>query len=292
MNIEYNHPLARDKIRILNRLYLKDSNTVSGEIDWTQLANGLLEKFFPVQNHIWAHFKDESYVNVLELTLTCLEYGLFNMNDKKVVDHLVEHVYKASLSLRKLEDSWRDKYVSLMQRPDSSPQEVDDLNKKLDKVSKCLTKSKEYLAKISVQIMTLYYDDIFGRIYEDTLRAKKISTSMSDSDSEKIKDFLYNKFPFNNQDFYNKILHLVMNYLSEFSKIGQYKISSDKSKRAVEKAFMYVTTLERDCFISSIKGMTNSDYMFFDLGIDKKDDENKFFAQVREEFIDIIDAVA
>jgi len=64
MNIEYNHPIARDRIRTLNRLHLNDMHVTSSEINWPEKVNELLEKFFPMQNHIWAHVKDDSYVSV------------------------------------------------------------------------------------------------------------------------------------------------------------------------------------------------------------------------------------
>ena len=295
MNIEYNHPIARDRIRTLNRLHLNDMHVTSSEINWPEKVNELLEKFFPMQNHIWAHVKDDSYVSVQELALTVLEYGLFDSDDKKLVNSLVENVHKSSLSLRKLEDSWRDKYNAIMAKPDADYDDRENITAKITIVAKYLANAKEYLAKISIQIMTLYYDDIFKRLYEQIvskkLKALVIDKTVSESETAAIEEMIENNFPFYNSKFYNEMLHVVMNYLSEYSKIGEIKIRSTASKKATEKAFMYTTTIERDCFIQSIQSVTNSDYRFFDVQIDKKDPESKFFANVRDEFMDIIDAL-
>lgn len=64
-----------------------------------------------------------------------------------------------------------------------------------------------------------------------------------------------------NQNF--SILFITMNFLSNTVKIGNQRSNNEKTKLAVEKIFLYVTTDVKDCFIESIKQITFQDLKYF-----------------------------
>jgi len=58
-------------------------------------------------------------------------------------------------------------------------------------------------------------------------------------------------------------------------------------RKATEKAFMFITTTERDCFITSLRQVTATDYQFFEIHLDSSSlmDTAEVF---RIAFVDII----
>jgi hypothetical protein len=70
--------------------------------------------------------------------------------------------------------------------------------------------------------------------------------------------------PFFNIKLNNHILQIVLGFLSDTSEVANLKIISNNSRRAIEKCFMYVCTVEKDCFFNSMRLSTVSD---FDLGV-------------------------
>lgn len=199
-----------------------------------------------------------------------MEYGFFSMKtDPKMIDALLENVNRVSISLRKLEDAWREKWASDSAKPDITKKQKKDLVDKLKVVSTHMADAKEHLACIVIQIIALYYDNLFVDNYEKFYKSTNIRNNEDgehelDIDKEKLDSIIENQFVFADSNFYNKILHVVMNYLSEYSKLGDFNISTPSSKKAIEKAFMFVTTIERDCCLTSIKSITETDLAFFD----------------------------
>ena len=59
------------------------------------------------------------------------------------------------------------------------------------------------------------------------------------------------------------ILAIVLGYLSDNGCIKGYKISSHSSMAAIEKCFMYVCTVEKDCFYNSARMCTSTDFVIF-----------------------------
>jgi hypothetical protein len=101
---------------------------------------------------------------------------------------------------------------------------------------------------------TQTYDEYVGSVTDIG-----ISKAVEDKISKKIRG----RFPFYESNFYNKVLTIVMNYLSEYSTLGVFSVSTPDSKKAIEKAFMFLTTEDRDCFLTSIRSITSSDYKYF-----------------------------
>ena len=79
--------------------------------------------------------------------------------------------------------------------------------------------------------------------------------------------------PFFNMKLNNHILQIVLGFLSDTSEVANLKIISNSSRRAIEKCFMYVCTVEKDCFFNSMRLSTLSD---FDLGIHEDKRFSKF----------------
>ena len=49
--------------------------------------------------------------------------------------------------------------------------------------------------------------------------------------------------------------------------IGKHQVVDEDCRVATEKAFMFITTTERDCFISSLTHINHSDYEFLERDI-------------------------
>jgi len=173
------------------------------------------------------------------------------------------------------------------------------LDKRLEIVANILTECKEHLACIVIQIITLFYDDLFVNVYDKFYKTSKITKQTDDDgncdldiNNQMLEKDIKEDFPFFDDSFYNKVLHVVMNYLSESSMLGNYSINSLKCRKAVEKAFMFVTTIDRDCFLTSVKCLTDSDYIFFDLPLNRNSTLDRKFRKLRCQLIDILDGLS
>jgi hypothetical protein len=72
-------------------------------------------------------------------------------------------------------------------------------------------------------------------------------------------EVIEDEYPFFNAQFNSSVLSVTINYLSESAELGNSKIIYPGMKNITEKAFMYVTTAERDAFLNSLRQITKSD---------------------------------
>jgi len=72
-----------------------------------------------------------------------------------------------------------------------------------------------------------------------------------ESENEMMKQFIEEEFPFFYKEFNYNILNVMMKFCLNSSEIGLHSTINKKSRTASEKTFMYITTKDRDCFITS-----------------------------------------
>ena len=77
MNIEYNHPFSRDRIRKYNRTVHIGGVYFIKTMDIVGFCFKTLECHFPSISGIWAWTEHEAHVHVLEMVKLCFEYGFF-----------------------------------------------------------------------------------------------------------------------------------------------------------------------------------------------------------------------
>lgn len=181
------------------------------------------------------------------------------------------------------------------------------LLEKIRLVSISLTECKEHIACIILQILTLHYDENFVNIYPNFLNKR----AFEEDDELKMKDeslftkynqLMLNKveqiFPFYQEKTSNIVLDIVMNYQldptliagEKFSKfIGNKKMT--KANQMIEKTFMYVCSNEADCFIKSLKTITNNDLIFTDFSYEENMDFRQLAIEFRDKLLLIIDHI-
>ena len=127
------------------------------------------------------------------------------------------------------------------------------LSPKIQQIVDNLDKCKEHIACIAIHLITLFYDESFIQNYPSYIYANRILVS-DEFEESRMRDTILADLPFYNQTFYNHITVCVLSYLSDTLQIRDTKPKNPKfSGLAIEKAFMYVCTKERDCFISSLR---------------------------------------
>lgn len=77
-------------------------------------------------------------------------------------------------------------------------------------------------------------------------------------------DLVKEIFPFSNESLNTSLLMTVMNYLSSNQPIGKFQIMNGKTRALVEKAFMYVSSVEKDYFMISLRQVTITDLQWFE----------------------------
>ena len=262
LGIEYNNPFARNHIRVNNQ---KEANGrfFMEKVEIDKLCMDLLEIFFPNENFIWADFYQFTHMSVLALVRYSFEYGFIKYDD---LEKMGELIFKAVVSLGKLEVAWREK---LQFEKNVDPIRLERLEKKrLLLVADYMITCKEHIACIVIQMITLHYDHNFVRIFPQFVY-KAFGFSSEDDESKRMYNMIRKDFPFFQKSFNNNILTVVMNYLSESSYLGPNKVMNDRSRNAIEKAFMYVSTSERDCFITSVRQVTSNDLKWFDVNLEE-----------------------
>lgn len=78
-----------------------------------------------------------------------------------------------------------------------------------------------------------------------------------------MKDMECGSYPFFNDNQNQIMLFITMNFLSNTVQIGNQRSTNDRTKAAVEKIFLYITTDVKDCFIESIKQISVGDLKYF-----------------------------
>jgi hypothetical protein len=138
-----------------------------------------------------------------------------------------------------------------------SSENCKEFNRKALILTSNLAKCREYIAVILMQIVTLSCDHAHEVLSHNSGYKKRPSES-------KIRNQMEKMLPFFNMKLNNHILRIVLGFLSDTSEVANLKIISNNSRRAIEKCFMYVCTVEKDCFFNSMRLSTISD---FDLGV-------------------------
>jgi hypothetical protein len=101
-------------------------------------------------------------VIVLEIVRYCLEYGFFRA---ELGERLAAAMGDVMISLRKLENGWRERIALRREHPEKYSDIVENIKfgGKLDEVAANLGKCKGHMAAIVVQVVTLLFD---ARFYE------------------------------------------------------------------------------------------------------------------------------
>ena len=162
------------------------------------------------------------------------------------------NVNKASQMFSAITKTKRDIYRSKNNEWLTS-QQYARLSPKIQEVVDNLDKCKEHMACIAIHLITLFYDESFMKNFPTFIYAHRIFVN-NEFEEQRQRDLIMHDLPFYNQTFFNHITVCVLNYLSDTLKIRDTRPKNSKmSGMAIEKAFMYVCTRERDCFISSLR---------------------------------------
>ena len=266
-NIEYNNPFARQRIRVNNREKEACGKFFVDQVKIADWCEDLLEIFFPQVNFIWSDYHQFTHVSVLALVRWCFEYGFIEFER---VEKIAELVLNAVQSLKKLEMAWKEKHTAELNNKRRDEAKFERLeNKRLKMVADFQAQCKEHIASIITQMINLSYDHQFTKIFPAYIY-KKLSFSSEEDEQKRMIDSVNRTFPFYQKSFNNSVLSVVMNYLSESSNLGPNLIINSKSRNAIEKAFMFVSTTERDCFITSMRQITSTDLKWFDVRLEEK----------------------
>lgn len=139
--------------------------------------------------------------------------------------------------------------AELLKRWEKSRQSK-EFREKAKQVADNLAKCKEYIACIVMQIITLSGDYGFSKI-----RIKfNLRRLLTKNDKEFWKYYLPYYFPF-----HDNLLEILLGYLTDSQQIGDCKINSDTSRRAVENCFLYICTVNNDQFQNSQRSSTKFD---------------------------------
>lgn len=301
-NVEYNHPFARDRIRVKNR------ESEAG-IFWIKkfgikhFCEVLLITHFPNTNGIWIDFDHTTHVRALEFIKNVLEFGLI----ENEVDFFGAHwtttflslIENATMSLKRLEEGWSDRWQK------TSTQEINFgvrdllqkgtttciLHEKLVKVADYICQCKENLGHIITLLLISHYDTSFMKIYPSFIY-KGASFVTEDAEMETMQSFVEDEFPFYQKSLNNSILNVIMRYCLSTKKLGYNDTINNDSRNSTEKAFMFITTKDRDCFITSLRQVTQTDYIFFETYLNSDYAKHKNAKILRDSLLAIIHDMA
>ena len=248
LQIEMDNPFARQQIRDENIKdpYLSDKYLKQMEVD--EWCKHLLENFYPNISGIWADHTHVTHVEILHIVRFCYECGFIDVQDSQII---LQMLMRVTNSLMKLEEAWMEKLSKIKKISDTM---------RANSVTASFASCREHIACILVQILTLYQDNYFISKFPD-MRVTESSTK--EQMAQFMTDMTEKNYPLfdENQNF--SILFITMNFLSNTVKIGNQRSNNEKTKLAVEKIFLYVTTDVKDCFIESIKQITFQDLKYF-----------------------------
>ena len=320
LNIEYNDPFTRKRIRKQNQkigeFWVKD-------FDVKRFCKDQLDKHFGSNNGIWLDYFHETQVNSLEFIRYCFEFGLCEFSDSifshNKISDFSQSLYKACFAIKTLERDWRQKwqFMNLRHSLDITKNYMDyphelikisefaykeyyELNNKLIFVAKNSYRCKQNISLILVQLITLEYDKGFIDIFPDLLCSLPANGLL---DFKEINRRVSKVFLFANEEFNSQILYITLNYLNKKKKLGNHDVYHKDSSAATQKILMYVISSSRDCFITSLRQVTNNDLIFFTDANEstyiktnnqkiKIDKFNSAIELIRESLIDIINDIS
>lgn len=251
VQIEMDDPFSRHQIRSENREDQSLGGLYLGKFQIDEWCKHLLENFFPNIAGIWADHTHSSHVYIFKIIRFCFECGLI---DKEDSIEILSLLYRACIGLLKLEEAWTERTSRIHKLSESW---------KAYNLIKQFTECREHVASILFQIVTLLQDDYFMEKFPVYLSKglsqeqciKKIENDLKEGDS-----------PFFNEEMNEKILFIVMNYLSKQCELGFQKTGNASMKKVVDKMFISVTTSNKDSFIESIKQISSIDLKYLQEG--------------------------
>jgi len=83
-----------------------------------------------------------------------------------------------------------------------------------------------------------------------------------------------------------------MRYCLSTKKLGFNETISDESRITTEKAFMFVTTKDRDCFITSLRCVTQCDYKFFEINLESETQSHEYAKIIKDSILAVIHDMA
>ena len=119
----------------------------------------------------------------------------------------------------------------------------------LENIAKC----KEYIAAILIQIITLYYDNTFMSLCRKYFKGDAASKWNHKKFKSKIHGKIMQENPFQNAKLNDNILVVAFNFLIEDQTISGIYLQSKKMRDLIQVAFHYITTVDLDPFINSLK---------------------------------------
>ena len=165
------------------------------------------------------------------------------------------------------------------------------LDVKMTLVAKFMATCKTHIAHITIHMITLMYDQMFTTIFPSYIY-RALAFVSEDAEKERMILDCSQSFPFYNPQFKNALLEITYNFLSEIHYIDKIKVTEPASRSAIEKLFMYVSTAERDAFISSARMVTASDTKYFEFNVsDSQKTTDQVFC-VRNSIIILLDHLA
>lgn len=207
---------------------------------------------------------------------------------------LVAGVKTEEKELKKLSAKAKIKLAMKSQKDENSWLKSDKhrkLTQKLQQVADFIAKAKEYVAQITVHVITLMYDDTLLRLYP-TYVYSNMSFVNAEAEKERMMMDVQSDFLFFNSNFKNALLEITYTYLSEIHYLENIRIRSPGTKASVEKLFMYVSTAERDCFLNSMRMVTSSDTKWFEANVAEKKSVADHIFMIRNSMIMCLDHMA
>lgn len=134
-----------------------------------------------------------------------------------------------------------------------------NIERKCKIVAELIAKCKEHIACIMMQMVTLIYDEKFQEKFPSYCKSKLLKYTQEYQQHILTEDMIDNN-PFYMEKINMEILEISINFLNENHIVGGVKCFSDSSRKAIDKAFMYVCTAERDVFINSLRLITINDF--------------------------------
>ena len=246
--IEMDNPYTRNAIREHNKSNeeLSKNYIENPQFNIEDFCQQLLDKFFPSNiSGMWCQFNHMAPAYILQMVKISFEYGFISPSRARL---MLPSLAKAADSLLKLEASWKD--------PTFEEKRI-SVKAKVRSIMTLFSKCREHMAMIIIQMLVLLNDEVFMKKYPDFIADA--------SKEDEIKKDIKKSFILFNKEFNDDLLFITMNYLSIDVEILGYRAITDFCKVSVEKIYLFLTTIQRDCFLNSLKQVTVEDLYTFQL---------------------------
>ena len=121
---------------------------------------------------------------------------------------------------------------------------------------------------------------------------KGASFITEEAEEEYMVERVTDEFPLSIKGLNNSVLNILMRYCLSTKKLGFNETISDESRITTEKAFMFVTTKDRDCFITSLRCVTQSDYKFFEINLESETQSHEYAKIIKDSILAVIHDMA